>query len=284
MTRIAILGPGLLGGSIALAMDSLPGVETRLWGRRAEVLEEAARRGVGSFRSTCLCEVVEGADVVVACVPVGVMEGVIREALPALGGGTLVTDVGSVKGKVVRTLAPLLEGKALFVGSHPMAGSEKTGLEAARADLFRGAVCIVTPEEATPREAVSRASLFWEKLGCRVRELAPDVHDQVCARISHVPHVAAAALVNAVAQGCPEAFGFSGPGFRDTTRVAGGAPSMWTEILMSNRDAVSLGLRAVVDQLEQVITLLEQNEGSVSAPLDAFLTVAKQRRDQLRLS
>jgi prephenate dehydrogenase len=211
------------------------------------------------------------------------MEGVIREALPALGTKTLVTDVGSVKGTVVRVLGPLLEGKALFVGSHPMAGSEKTGLDAARADLFQGSVCIVTPEPATSPEAVTKASLFWEKLGCRVRQLDPVVHDQVCARISHVPHVAAAALVNAVAQRCPEAFGFSGPGFRDTTRVAGGAPSMWTEILLSNREAVSQGLRALVDQLEEVIALLEQNEGSVSAPLDAFLSAAKQRRDQLRL-
>ncbi len=285
MKRVAILGPGLLGGSIALGLAQYPEVEVRLWGRRPEVLQEASALGMVSFASTNVREVVAGSDTVVLCVPVGVMPELVLEALPAMSPQTLVTDVGSVKQLVVETLAPMLDGRALFVGSHPMAGSEKAGLAAAKPDLFQRAVCILTPEEAlTPAEATDRATIFWEALGCRIRQLSPLLHDQVCAQISHVPHVAAAALVNMVSEILPEAFDFSGSGFRDTTRVAGGLPAMWSEILLSNRHAVSGGLRGLIGQLEAVIHLLEQKEGSAVAALDSFLSAAKDRRDRLRLS
>lgn len=284
MKRLAILGPGLLGGSIGLGVkQKLPAVEVRMWGRRREALEEALRLRMADFASPEVCDVVDGADAVVLCVPIGAMEGLIRMALPALNPEALVTDVGSVKGCVVDALSPLLDGKAHFVGSHPMAGSEKAGLSAARVDLFERAVCIVTPEPVRTTEgAVSLATAFWETLGCRVRSLSPKVHDEVCSRISHVPHVAAAALVNAVSEGLPEAFDFSGPGFRDTTRVAGGLPEMWSEILFSNREAVAGGLRGLIAQLETVVQLLDCAEADTSGPLQTFLASAKQRRDALR--
>ena len=282
--RLAILGPGLLGGSLGLDYRRRwPEVEVRLWGRRAEALEQARQLGMAHWVSTELREVVAGADTVVLCVPVGAMKALVVEALPSLHEAALVTDVGSVKGSVVSDLEPLLQGRALFVGSHPMAGSEKAGLVAAREGLFDGAVCILTPEAGrTPEAALARATALWEGVGCRVRSLDPGLHDAVCARISHVPHVAAAALVNAVSSALPEAFDFCGPGFRDTTRVAGGLPEMWCEILRSNREAVVDGLRQVVAQLETVIQVLGRTDSAADEALRLFLVEAKTRRDQLR--
>lgn len=281
MKRIAILGPGLLGGSVALALRERHGVEVRLWARRPEAVEEARAARIAHLATDSLAEAVSGADTVLLCVPVGAMESLVRQALPALSPDALVTDVGSVKEPVCRVLAPLLEGKALFVGSHPMAGSEKAGLSAAKADLFQNAVCIVTPEEGrTPLLAQERAVAFWNALGGRVKSLPPQVHDQVCALISHLPHVTAAALVHVVEAACPEAFGFCGAGFRDSTRVAGGLPAMWTEILASNRQAVAAGLRGLISVLEQTAVQLEQGSAG-EAGLHSFLASAKARRDTL---
>ena len=294
MKRIAILGPGLLGGSIALALRGKPGVEVRLWARRVEAVREAIEMSVADLVSDRLEDVVKDADTVVLCMPVGAMAGVVLQMLPFLAADALVTDVGSVKVAVAHALSPLLKDRALFVGSHPMAGSEKAGPIHARADLFKGATCIVTPEEgATAPETVTRAASFWEALGGRVRLLSPREHDAVCALISHVPHLTAAALVNAVNDQLPLAFDFFGPGFRDTTRVAGGLPQMWTEILFENRTEVLKGLRALSAQLENAARLLEatslpEGSGNPDAPsgshgLNTFLSAAKSRRDNLHV-
>jgi prephenate dehydrogenase len=282
MKSVAILGPGLLGGSIALALREDPETNVRLWARRTEALEEARGLAVADLVTGSVEEAVEGADTVVLCVPVGAMEGVLRQALPKLSPSALVTDVGSVKRSVCEVLAPLLAERALFVGSHPMAGSEKAGLAAARADLFVNAVCILTPEPGqTKTAACERAEVFWTRLGCRVRSLSPQTHDEVCALISHLPHLTAAALVQNVAVACPEAFGFCGPGFRDSTRIASGLPSMWTEILSSNRGAVAGSLRRLIGILEPLATHLEGGGSEAEAAIQEFLASAKERRDGL---
>jgi prephenate dehydrogenase len=285
MKKVAIIGPGLLGGSIALALRNRQRVEVALWARRPEAVEEATRLNVAHEVSDDLSAVVRNADTIVLCVPVGAMEHLVRRMLPDLSPDALVTDVGSVKGAIVETLAPLLEGRALFVGSHPMAGSEKAGIRYARADLFANATCIITPR--SPREAsseaVTRARTLWETLGGRVALLGPQEHDRFCALISHMPHLLAAVLVHAVDSTEPRAFAFCGPGFRDTTRVAGGLPEMWREILFSNRDAVLESLEAVSQQLERAKSLL-QVAPEKELPSDAlltFLAAAKSRRDTL---
>lgn len=280
MKSVAILGPGLLGGSIALALRADPEVRVTLWARRTAAIEEARALGIADLVTGDAAEAVEGADTVVLCVPVGAMEEVLRLALPNLSPTALVTDVGSVKKTVCNTMNPLLAGRALFVGSHPMAGSEKVGLSAARADLFLNAVCIVTPEEGlTQAEAVTRAEVLWTRLGGRVRSLPPQTHDEICALISHLPHLTAAALVQTVQSMCPEAFGFCGPGFRDSTRVASGLPSMWAEILSANRVAVGAGIRGLIAALELLAASLEEG-GPETALLD-LLASAKQHRDAL---
>ncbi|MDR3402937.1 MAG: prephenate dehydrogenase/arogenate dehydrogenase family protein [Chthoniobacter sp.] len=277
MTRLAILGPGLLGGSIALAARRAGGFHVGVWARRAEAVAELEQRALAEVASTDLAAVVQEADIVVLAVPIGVMASLARQIAPLLPAGAVVTDVGSVKAPVVETLSGIFAGRTHFVGSHPMAGSEKAGLEAARAGLFDGAPCIVTPDSQSDAAAVATIHNFWQTLGGRVLELSPAAHDEIVALVSHFPHLLAAVLVNLVAEKNGAAFDFAGPGFRDTTRVASGPPEMWTEILRNNHTAVRASVEAMIEKLREIATLLDHD-----ASMNAFLTQAKTQRDQLR--
>lgn len=277
MNRLAILGPGLLGGSIALAARRFGGMHVAAWARRPQAVAEMRARDTADIVSTDLQAVVKDADLVVLCVPVGVMGALATQIAPLLSARAIITDVGSVKAPVVDELGRIFTKGGRFVGSHPMAGSEQTGLDAARADLFDDAVCIVTPDDRSDAEAVSAVRVFWQALGGRVLELSPAQHDEIVALISHLPHLLAATLVNVVGQENAAAFDFSGPGFRDTTRVAAGPPAMWAEILRSNHVAVRASAEAMIEKLREIITLLDHD-----APMTEFLTQAKARRDLLR--
>jgi len=278
-TRLAVLGPGLLGGSIALAVrERYPDSRLALWGRRAEAVESIRQRDVAATVSTDLGSVVEGAELVVLCVPIGAMADLAKQIAPMLSPTALVTDVGSVKGPVVRELTAILGDR--FVGSHPMAGSERDGFDAARANLFEGAVCVVTTGVGSDSTtALGRIEAFWAALGCSVRRTDADRHDEVVAAISHLPHVLAAALVDLVGGSDPQALEFCGPGFRDTTRVAGGPAAMWTEILRTNREPVRKSIEAMVEKLREVVILLDDSDG---VAMNRFLNEAKMRRDSLR--
>ncbi len=279
--RIAIVGPGLLGGSIALALRGRPGFKTAIWARRPEAVEELKAIAIAGYAATNLPRVVRDADLIVLCTPVGAMPALAREIAATAKPGAVVTDVGSVKGALVVELGAIFAGKMRFVGSHPMAGSDQSGLRAARADLFAGAVCVVTPAADSDTAAVATVSAFWEALGCQVCQFSPSAHDEAVALISHFPHLLAATLLNVVAEQNAEAFGVCGPGFRDTTRVAGGAPEMWAEILASNSSAVRAALDATIAKLGEIGNILARDP-SDPAILD-FLTHAKTRRDALRL-
>ncbi|MHA3775594.1 prephenate dehydrogenase [Verrucomicrobiota bacterium sgz303538] len=283
MTKLAVIGPGLLGGSLALAARRAGGFRVSLWARRREAVGELRSLNIADHASGDLLAVADGADLVIFCVPIGVMPDLARKIVPQLKPDTLVTDVGSVKAPVVEQLGAIFRGRARFVGSHPMAGSEQTGVRAARADLFDDAVCIVTPDANSESTAVHAISAFWRTVGCRVREISPEAHDEAVAAVSHLPHLAAAALVNAIADGHGDAFEFVGPGFRDTTRVASGPPDMWTEILKSNRRAVRKTTEAMIAKLEQFITLLDRDSPESETLMNEFLTKAKAQRDSLRL-
>ena len=277
MKSLAIIGPGLLGGSIALAARRAGGFRTALWARRAAAVAEIAALGMADAASTDLRGIVAGADLVVLCVPIGAMPALAREIADAISDRTIVTDVGSVKASVVAELGAIFHGRGRFVGSHPMAGSEQTGIGAARAELFDGAACIVTPDAATDAGALAEVRAFWQTLGARVLEVAPAAHDEIVALVSHLPHLLAATLVQTVLAENARAFEFCGPGFRDTTRVAAGPPAMWAEILRTNREAVRKSAEAMIEKLRGIITLLDQDE-----PMTAFLTQAKAQRDRLR--
>ncbi len=281
MKTVAILGPGLLGGSIALALREQPDVRVAMWARRNEAIEEVRAQECCDRASIQIEEVVAGADLVVLATPLGAMPGLAAQIVPHLEVTSIVTDVGSVKGPVVAALDPIFQGRARFVGSHPMAGSEQAGFKAARSDLFRGAACIVTPSETTNREATAQVSEFWESLGCTVHTFSPSDHDRAVAWISHLPHLLAAGLVNAVAAHAPSALEICGPGFRDTTRVAGGHPGMWTEILGSNAGAVRNSLEALIEKLRDLATLLDRPAPERDSLMNEILTHAQTERDRL---
>lgn len=278
--KLTIFGPGLLGGSLGLAVRARKlARHVTVWARRPEAITEAVKLGAANDGTLKAVDAVKGADLVVLATTIGVMEQNAREFAPALSPNAIVTDVGSVKYPVVVALEHVLQGKAKFVGSHPMAGSEEAGIAAARADLFDGATCIVTPTEATDRDALMRVAKFWEAVGLQVRTLSPAAHDEMVAKVSHLPHVVAAALVNYVCEAGKEPMLYCGNGFRDTTRIAGGPAEMWKEICMVNRDEVRRAIDGIIEELTLARQMLE-NKDEIS--LLAFLRRAKSLREEMK--
>jgi prephenate dehydrogenase len=278
--KITLAGVGLLGGSLGLAIRRRRLAE-RVEGyvRRPASVLECEQLGIVHRATLDPAVAVAGADLVVLCTPLARMRELVERMLPALERGTIVTDVGSVKGPVVRELGPLLAGAgAHFVGSHPMAGAEKMGASAARADLFSNAVCIVTPGPDTEARALERVESFWRELGTRTLRLSPERHDELVARCSHLPHLAAATLANLVLDPGlpPEQPGLCASGFRDTTRVASGSPEMWRDIALANRENLLRVIGDFTARLESVRQAIERGDGPA---LDGFLASAKQRRD-----
>ena len=276
---VAILGPGLIGGSLALALAER-GLAKRLtiYARSPRALDEIRIAGVDAELSTNPSEAVREADVVILCVPIEAMPALVNEFRDALKPNALVTDVGSVKGSVDAALAPLLKGKALWIGSHPMAGSEQSGFVAARADLFEKAAAIVTPTPESASGAEKKAADFWRALGSRVFTLSPAEHDQAVADISHMPHLVAALLVaNAKTKSLPLAAG----GFRDTTRVASASPGLWVEILEANREALAQQCGAWSAQLAQIERLFRDRSPAAKSELFKLLENAQSVRSQL---
>ena len=275
--RIGILGGGLLGGSVALALQGK--ADARLWFRKPEAA--AAALGLGFPNATSdLAEAVADCDLLVLAVPVGAMPALLAAAITAgLPAACLVTDVGSVKKSVHDSLAPVL-GKSgnPFIGSHPMAGSERNGLQAARADLFENAACLLTNDSAANQALCDALGVFWESLGCRISWLGALAHDELVARISHLPHIAAAATAK-VALSDTSAGKFGGGGLRDTTRVASGNPEMWAEILTENRAAVIPALRETIAEMREILATLEKPDQELA---QRWLAEAKALRDTLK--
>ncbi len=272
--KVAVLGGGLLGGSLALAL----GESCSLWSRREETTALAKQAGITGATSD-LAEAIAGADLIVLAVPVGAMPDLISKAIAAgLSSNALVTDVGSVKGMVHATLPPLLDPHGItFIGSHPMAGSERGGIEAALPTLFQNAACLMTNDQQAADDLCGELERFWQSVGCRTSWLTSAAHDELVARISHLPHVLAAAGA-LVALQTPEDGRFGGGGLRDTTRVAGGDPTMWAEILIENRAAVAAPLRDTIDELREMLALLESGDHE---NVRRWLAAAKSRRDAL---
>ncbi|MEK0449605.1 MAG: hypothetical protein RL088_1873 [Verrucomicrobiota bacterium] len=283
LKRIAILGPGLLGGSIALRLREVGGWHVTLWTRREATLPQLRERGVADAVTANISDAVRDADVVVLCVPIEAMGRLAEEIAHAAKPECIVTDVGSVKASVVAELDAILSGKCRFIGSHPMAGKAESGIDAAEASLFRETNCIITPTAATDAEAIDLIRGFWETIGCRVVSMGAGEHDECVALISHLPHLVAGSLVRAVADRNPRAFEVVGPGFRDTTRVAGGPPELWTGIMQANRGAILEAIDAMIAKLYDFRQTLERVAESKDADdLKNFLAVAKQTRDQIK--
>ena len=277
--KVTLVGVGLLGGSLGLALKQRK-LARRVEGfvRRPESVQECQKLGVVDVAHLDLAAAVGDADLIVFCTPIAQMRSLAERMRSHVAPGAVVTDVGSVKASVVKELEPLFPG---FVGSHPMAGSEKHGPAAAAADLYHHAVCVVTPTACSDPKAVDRVEELWRSIGAITRRLSPEVHDELVSRSSHLPHLLAAQLVNYVLDpDRPEDQGLlCANGFRDTTRIASGSPEMWRDIALTNREQISRELAQFIDALQEVRAALEKGD---SRAIEEFFAAAKQRRDAWR--
>jgi len=229
-----------------------------------------------------LKEALLGSELVILCTPLSEMAKIAAEMGASLQNGAIVTDVGSVKGTVVRELEPLVQkAGGVFIGSHPMAGSEKTGVAAARAELFENAICLVTPGRYSPLAAVAKVEDFWKAVGGIPLRLTPEAHDELVSRSSHLPHVVAAELANYVLSPVhPKEQGLvCANGFRDTTRIAASSPEMWRDIALANRQNLVRVLGVFIEDLQEFQLALDRQD--VTA-VEEFFAKAKQRRDLWR--
>ena len=263
--RLAVLGVGLIGGSIGLAARRRLDAEVSGWDPDAELLARAEELGAVSARQDTVAAAVAGAEVVFCAAPVRALPGLAAEVLDAAGEDVAVTDVGSVK----RELIAALGGDPRFVGGHPLAGAETSGVENARADLFEGARWYLTPTAATGGVLYDRVQRTIAELGARPQAIEAEAHDRLMAMVSHLPHVLANVLVARAADaltGEGERLPEMGPSFRDATRVAGANPAIWGDIFTGNREAVAEEVEAVAVQLAEVARMLRAGDpGAVGA-------------------
>lgn len=283
--RVAILGVGLIGGSLARAIrrGGLAG-EIVGGGRDAAHLRRATELGVIDSYSTDLAQAVAGADLVVLAMPVGGMAGVMARLAEHLPAEAIITDVGSVKGCVVDAAREVFgEVPARLVPGHPIAGTERSGVEASFDHLFDGKKVILTPLQHTDREALARVDRLWREIGADVVHLEVAHHDEVLAATSHLPHVLAYALVDTLAgmQERTEIFEFAAGGFRDFTRIASSDPGMWHDICLANKDALLSALRAFSTGLGELEKALEKGD---SEYLHQVFSRAKSARDNFNQS
>jgi cyclohexadieny/prephenate dehydrogenase len=264
--RIAILGTGLIGSSIARAARAQGAVrEIVATARSSKTRARVAALGLADRVVETNEAAVEGADLVIVCVPVGACGAVAKEIGPHLKAGATLSDVGSVKGSVVRDMGPHLPDNVHFVPAHPVAGTEHSGPDAGFAELFEGRWCILTPPEGTDAEAVERLAAFWRLLGAKVETMSPEHHDIVLAITSHVPHLIAynivgtAADVEEVTQS--EVIKFSAGGFRDFTRIAASDPVMWRDVFLNNKEAVLEMLGRFSEDLAALQRMIRWDEG-----------------------
>jgi len=263
--RLAIVGVGLIGGSFALGLRKA-GVATSIVGydRDRMALERALSLGVIDNAAESVSDAAQGADLVVVAVPVRAVGAVLHDVGLALGPEAVVTDVGSTKRDVVESARhELRERFPRFVPGHPIAGREASGVEAAAADLFKGARVVLAPERETAADAQDMVRNAWEAVGARVSMLTANDHDRIFAAVSHLPHLLAFALVSEIASR-PDAadfLGFAGGGFRDFTRIAASSPEMWRDIALQNRAALLAELDHYRDRLAVFRDLVDRGDG-----------------------
>jgi prephenate dehydrogenase len=277
---IAILAPGLLGASVARAARHY-GTAKRivLWARRPDTRLQLRGQPWCDVVADTAAEAVRDAQLVVICAPVDQIVALAQQVAPALAPGAMVTDVGSVKGEICRLGHKALAGRAHFIGSHPMAGSEKTGWEHGRADLFKGRVTFVTALPESDAPAAERVAAFWKSLESDVALLEPDAHDEIVAHISHLPQVLASTLCAALAKKDVRWRNYAGGGLRDTTRIAGSDARLWKTILEQNRDEVLRAVRAYQEELHNLERALANRDWF---EVQAILERGRAYRDQFR--
>lgn len=280
-SRVVIAGVGLIGGSFALALKTA-GVVNQVVGigRTRAALDNAKRLGVIDIVAENWADALRDTDLVLLAMPVGQMENSLRELMPHLESKTLVTDAGSTKSDVVAAARATLGDKiGQFIPAHPIAGAEKSGVDAATATLFKDRRVVVTPLIENSHSDVEVIRQVWQQSGARVSDLTPEKHDQIFAAVSHLPHLLAFALVDEFAsrENADELFAFAAGGFRDFTRIASSHPEMWRDICVANRGALLAELDAYMAHLMRARVLLASADAS---GLEAMFTAARKRRDE----
>lgn len=280
--QVSVIGVGLLGGSLGRACKDLNLARQVVgYGRNRANLDKAVELGAIDRAASSIADAVQGADLVVLCSPVGSFPDLARAIAPALKPTAVVTDVGSVKSAVVREMEALLPNPARFVGSHPIAGGEKSGVEASDPRLFSGALCVVTPTARTDAGALAQVMELWRALGMTGVVLSPEDHDMIFGAVSHLPHLVAFALMQAVGElrtkNNEPVISFCGNGLRDSTRIAGSDPVMWRDICLTNREAILGSIDRFRDVLDRFRSWVAEGEGQQLE--QAFVQARKYRQD-----
>jgi prephenate dehydrogenase len=280
--RMVVVGVGLIGGSLALAARERGMVEEVIgFGRGERNLRLAKKEGMIDGYFLREAEIPDGVDFLVLATPVQAVAPLAERFLPALADGCVVTDVGSVKAKIVRDMEKLLPDAIPFVGAHPIAGSEQWGARAAVASLFEGRRCILTPTANTDPGALKRMATLWRRVGAKVEAMDPELHDRLLAVVSHLPHVLAYAMVNALPRNAMDSvdpIDYCGGGFRDFTRIAGSRPEIWRDICLVNRRAIGKQLTEYMRQLERLRKWIRDGRGDL---LEREFTRANEIRRQM---
>ena len=276
LQKISVIGMGLLGASVTMAsMRAFPKISTVGYSHRESTRRKSRQLNVAHGIAETLEEAVTDADIVILATPIMTFEGYFKDIGPYLKPGCVVTDVGSTKSLVHRWAAKNLPKSVFFAGSHPIAGSEKRGVEYARDDLLTTARCIVTRTAKTHANAIELLTEFWTTLGCNVISLNPTQHDRIFGLISHLPHVAAAALVNASDM---EDMKFAGKGFIDTSRIASGPADVWMDIVLTNHKTIALGIDRLIRQLTAMKKAVARQD---AAAIQKLLEKARVKREAM---
>lgn len=250
--RITILGVGLIGASFALALKRNGLCKEAIgYGRKEENLKKAKSRAIIDAFELDPVKACNGSDFILFATPVGSFADIAKKIRSSLSSGAIVTDVGSVKGDLVRTMEDLVPKGVSFIGGHPIAGSDRSGIDAAEAEIFRNAKCIITPTENTDRNALETVIAVWENIGSSVKLIGPNEHDKIYASVSHLPHLIAYTIMNTVAEIDKSFLHFSGQGFMDTTRIASSSPELWRDICLLNKDNILESLEIFKKNLER---------------------------------
>ncbi len=279
--KVALVGVGLIGSSLARVLKK-KGMAGTIAGvsRSEENRRTALELGIADEMHAGIAEAVRDADAVFLCLPVGSMGAAAEAMAPFLKPGALVTDVGSVKTKVIEAVAPVLPSGVRFVPAHPVAGTEKSGPASGFAELFEGRWCIITPTEETDSGAAALVRRVWEEAGMNVEEMTPQRHDTIMALVSHLPHLIAYTIVGTAAdleeETQEEVIKFSAGGFRDFTRIAGSDPVMWRDIFLNNADAILEVLQRFSEDLTALQRAIRKKEGD--ALLELFTRTRLIRR------
>ncbi len=276
LQQISVIGAGLLGASVSLAVSrSISSVRTVVYSHRAQTREKARQMGIADEIADDQVQCVKNADLVILATPISIFSRIFDQISSHLKPNCIVTDVGSTKTGPHMWAEEYLRKDVFYVGSHPIAGSEKRGVDFARDDLFFGARCIITKVKGTDSSSIETVSNFWQSLGSRIDVMSPKMHDQLFANVSHVPHAVAAALINATKWNDMK---YAGKGFIDTSRVASGPSNIWMDIFLSNAENISGGLSAVIEELSKLKDSMDSKD---SDKIKNLLEKARQKRSKL---